>query len=55
MSMAENRYYELFTKKSETPEWMRNERYEYCEPYIKPAKRRSIGIHSLLAALMLIR
>lgn len=57
MSMYEINSYKYFTRSRQTPEWMRRERYEYCEPYsgkssAKSGKRAGTLIHTFFSMLV---
>ena len=61
MSMHEVNYYKYYAKDTVTPEWMRDERYEYCEPFFdrfssaKSGKKSHMLIHSIFTAFTLFR
>lgn len=47
-------YYEYYTKQGQKPQWMKSERYEYCEPFnasllAKPAHKRMAFFHTFLS------
>ena len=55
MSMIQTKYCESFIRKNVMPKWMRDERYDYCEPVVKKNRRKSGRFYSLLSVLTMLR
>lgn len=43
MSIRDNLHYEMYKVNDVTPEWVRNERYEYCEDFYGSLNKKGKG------------
>ncbi len=55
MSMIQTKYCESFIRNNEMPKWMRDERYEYCEPAAMRMNRKNGLFYAIVSALAMLR